>query len=312
MSRITPGTMIVAIFAVLLGLVGAYAVRRHLNPPVAEKATEANLRIPMASSDIGAGRALTLSDVMIVSMTPSQLKKRGINAEYMSNPDQIIGRVLREPLTKGGVFTTSNMYPDGMGPDISARLQPGLRAVTVAVEGTGIVGGLARPGSIADVLFRVAADQVSDIPETTVTLLERVEVLAVGGNTVMGKANAGDPKTVTLAVTPAQANALKVAEGRGVFSLSLRSDTDASVAKGTDLPSTLENVLSLEPKLSYTTEIYRAGAIQKMTFEGERLVSQELFEAPVAANPRSNVPGQLIKQVEPAVSVDPEPAAVQP
>jgi hypothetical protein len=33
-SRITPGTMIVAIFAVLLGLVGAYAVRRHLNPPV--------------------------------------------------------------------------------------------------------------------------------------------------------------------------------------------------------------------------------------------------------------------------------------
>src|SRR5690606_8568509 len=106
----------------------------------------------------------------------------------------------------------------------------------------------------------VTADPKSDIPETTVTLLEKVEVLAVGLNTVMGKANAGDPKTVTLAVNPAQANALKVAEGRGLFSLSLRSDSDSTLASDQKLPSTLENVLALEPKVSHTTEIYRAGA----------------------------------------------------
>jgi Flp pilus assembly protein CpaB len=203
------------------------------------------------------------------------------------------------------------MYPEGMGPDISDRLKPGLRAVTVGVEGTGIVGGLARPGALADVLFRVTADQKSDIPEKTITLLEKVQVLAVGGNTVMGKANASDPKTVTLAVNPAQANALKVAEGRGLFSLSLRSETDDTLAQGTALPSTLENVLSLEPKVSFTTEIYRAGMIQKMTFEGERLVSQETFEAPIAGRERSQIPGQLVKQVEPQVPAQPQ-VAVQP
>jgi Flp pilus assembly protein CpaB len=305
-SRITPGTMIVAIFAILLGLVGAYAVRRHLNPPVVEVVAETARRVPLASGDVEAGRALTLSDVMLVPMTTAQLKQKGITSEYMSNPDQIIGRVLRQPLTKGGVFITSNMYPEGMGPDISDRLKPGLRAVTVGIEGTGIVGGLARPGALADVLFRVTADPKSDIPEKTITLLEKVQVLAVGGNTVMGKANAGEPKTVTLAVNPAQANALKVAEGRGLFSLSLRSETDESVAQGSVLPSTLENVLALEPKVSFTTEIYRAGMIQKMTFEGEELVSQEFFDAPVAGRERSQVPGQLVKQVEPQVTAQPQ------
>jgi len=310
-SRITPGTMIVAIFAVLLGLVGAYAVRRHLNPPIVEKPVEAARRIPQASGDIEAGRALTLSDVMLVPMTTAQMKQKGITAEFMSNPDQIIGRVLREPLTKGSVFTTANMYPEGMGPDISDRLKPGLRAVTIGIEGTGIVGGLARPGSLADVLFRVSADPKIDIPETTVTLLEKVEVLAVGGNTVMGKANAGDPKMVTLAVNPAQANALKVAEGRGLFSLSLRSETDDSLAHGQKLPATLENVLALEPKSQFTTEIYRAGMIQKMTFQGERLVRQELIDAPLNARQRDTVPGQLVKQVEPTVAPQAE-ASAQP
>jgi Flp pilus assembly protein CpaB len=265
----------------------------------------------MASADLEPGRALTLSDVMLVSMTATQMKQQGIASEYMSNPEQIIGRVLREPLGKGGVFTTSSMYPEGMGPDISDRLEPGLRAVTVGIEGTGIVGGLARPGALADVLFRVTADPKSDIPEKTITLLEKVQVLAVGGNTVMGKANSGDPKTVTLAVNPAQANALKVAEGRGLFSLSLRSDSDDTLAQGEKHPSTLENVLSLEPKVSFTTEIYRAGSVQKMTFQGDRLVSQETFDAPVARGDRSRVSGQLVKQVEPEVIVQPQ-VAVQP
>ena len=302
MSRITPGTMIVAIFAILLGLVGAYAVRRHLNPPVVDVPVEQARRVPMASGDLEAGRELSLSDVMLVPMTTAQMKQKGLPAEFMINPSQIIGRVLRDPLTKGAVFTTNDLYPEGMGPDISDRLKPGLRAVTVAVEGTGIVGGLARPGALADVLFRVTADPKSDIPETTVTLLEKVEVLAVGLNTVMGKANAGDPKTVTLAVNPAQANALKVAEGRGLFSLSLRADSDATLASEQKLPGTLENVLALEPKVSHTTEIYRAGAVQKMTFEGEQLVSQEMFEAPIAPRRREAAPGRLVNQIEPAAA----------
>jgi len=295
-SRITPGTMIVAMFAVLLGLVGAYAVRRHLNPPVVSAPVEQARRVPMASGDLEPGRAIALSDVMLVPLTTAQMKQRGLSAEFMINPDQIIGRVLKAPLTKGSVFTTTSLYPEGMGPDISDRLKPGLRAVTVAIEGTGIVGGHVRPGSVTDVLFRVTADPKSEIPETTVTLLDNVEVLAVGQNTVLGKANSGDPKTVTLAVNPAQANALKVAEGRGLFSLSLRSDADHTLASGERLPGTLENVLSLEPKLSFTTEIYRAGAVQKMTFQDERLVSQELFDAPVAPREPSPALGRLVKQ----------------
>jgi pilus assembly protein CpaB len=297
--------MIVAIFAVLFGLVGAYAVKRYMQPPVAKEKDKEGLRfVPMAGVDLEPGRAVTLTDIVIAKMTPSQMKQKGLPAEFMTNPEQIIGRVLRDPLAKGGVFLTTSLYPEGMGPDISQRLKPGLRAVTVSIEGTGIVGGLARPGAIADVVFRANASDSGSIPETTVTLLEKVEVLAVGQNTVLGKANSGNPTMVTLAVNPVQANTLKVTENRGTFSLSLRNDKDDTIATDLNAPSTLEGVLNLEPKLSFTTEIYRAGARQKTTFAGDELVKQEVFDAPIAPAGRSRTPSTLVKQVEPDTTPD--------
>jgi len=285
-SRITPGTLIIGIFAILFGLVGAYAVRQYLQSPVEEPVAQESIRVPLASTDLDPGRELTLGDIMLVSMTEQQVKERELPIEYMSNPQQIIGRILREPIAKGEAFVTSKLYAEGTGPKITDRLKPGLRAVTVVVEGTGLVSGLVEAGQMADVLFRTEADAREEIPEKTVTLLENVEVLAVGQNTEPGRKNQGDPKTVTLAVTPVQASALKVAEGRGSFSLALRTAQDVGELATQPGPATLERLISFDRPAEFTTEIFRAGHRETMTFEGERLVRKETFDLPVAANPQ--------------------------
>jgi hypothetical protein len=58
--------MIVAIFAVLFGLVGAYAVRRYLEPPPPPAAAaEQPITIPLASIDLDPGRPIRLGDIVL-------------------------------------------------------------------------------------------------------------------------------------------------------------------------------------------------------------------------------------------------------
>ena len=291
MSRITPGTVIVGIFAILFGLVGAYAVQRYLNPPQ-EKVAEPEVqrtRVPMASINLEPGRELTLGDIAIVSYTPEQLKKAELPDQFMTNAQQIIGRILREPVTKGAAFTTTLFYPEGTGPTVADRLAPGLRAITIPVQGTGVLNGLASVGAHVDVLFRTFENETKNVVATTVTLLEDVEVLAVGKNLVPGARVDAEITAVTLAVTPNQANAIKIVEGQGDFSLSLRGGNDDSLAASSG-PQTLHSLLGIRQKEQpHKVEIWRGSSLQKVTYEDDKMVEQETIEMPVAKARRERV-----------------------
>ena len=268
MTRLSPGTIIVVIFAILFGLVGAYSVKSYLQPaPVQAAEAPAAIVVPLASIDLEPGRPLTMSDVMLVRLTREQIRERGLPREFMADARHIIGRILREPLPKGESFATTKFYPDGFGPAVAQRLQPGLRAVTVALQGTGAVHGFASAGSMVDVLFRVTlrSTPTSQMPETTVTLLENVEVLAIDNNSVPGSRTNKDPKAVTLAVTSEQARALKIAEGNGIFSLLLRGPNDPTRDEDGGA-TTLTQLLNIPHSEPFASEIYRAGSRQKVTF----------------------------------------------
>ena len=276
MKALSPGTLILAIFAVLFGLVGAYAVKRHLReqPEPPEPARVRPQTIPLAGVDLVPGRTITLGDVALARMTPDEIKNRNLPAGFMTHPSQVIGRTLREPVSRGSAFQISSFYPEGLGPNLADRLAPGYRAVTIPVEDEAAEAGLISPGARVDVLFRTQADARQHLPETTVTLLESVEVLAVGHQTFQGArstvhrtSNRRRDVTVTLAVTPKQANALKVVQGRGAISLALRGQEDTELAEN-PTPQTLAGLLGLpKPEKPFATQIYRRGSLTTMVFE---------------------------------------------
>ena len=290
MNKLSPGTLLLGIFAVLFGLVGAYAVKQHLKreePKPAETATVSKLTVPLASADLAPGRTITTGDVMLVKMTHQEIKKRKIPREFMTNSNQVIGRTLREPVSRGKAFVTTAFYPEGVGPSVASRLKPGYRAVTVPLEDNTAASGLVSPGAIVDVIFRTHADPKRQVPETTVTLLESVEVLAIGQETFLGARATGKQQgkqsaTVSLAVTPEQGAALKVTEGHGTMSLALRSPSDDAVVD-VATPATLTGVLGLaEPEKPFSTQIYRRGHLSTTTFEsGHR--GDTLYELPMPA-----------------------------
>jgi Flp pilus assembly protein CpaB len=300
MSNLSPGTLILGIFAVLFGLVGAYAVKRHLEgekpaPPVVEEA-ETPLIIPLASMDLEAGRELARGDVMSVPTVREQRSAMELPNLYMSEPAQLVGRILREPVEKGKAFVPTMFYPEGFGPDVSERLEPGYRAVTISVDENLKELGLVSPGMFVDVMFRTTADEEEHVPETTVTLLEKVEVLAIDhevfqGARAGGQRSGGNPgvATVTVAVTPKQASAIKVVEGHGTMALAVRGAEDEELLAAAE-PQTLTGLLDLpEPEPPFTTEIYRRGRLTTAVFENGRktsLVADAFDELPVAAEER--------------------------
>lgn len=299
MARISPGTMTAAIFAILIGLGGAYAVRQYLHQPVPEVEVEeaaapVPIIVPVAARDVVVGQTVTLNDIAVHRMQPDEFKQSAyFGLSFMSNTQQINGRTLRTVIKKGEVFTATSFFADGMGPGIAESLKPGFRAVSIPIEDIAAVAGFARSGTMVDVIFR--SIERDGFPETTMTLLEGVEVLALGNAIVPGQRagsqRGGTTGKVTLAVTPAQAKALKVVEGRGALSLTLRNPNDVadefiSLSRiRSSARVTLDQLLGNRIRTQQMV-IYRAGQKEVITFE-DRLNDQfheTMINTPVAAD----------------------------
>ncbi|MBL9093867.1 MAG: Flp pilus assembly protein CpaB [Planctomycetaceae bacterium] len=313
MARISTGTMTVGIFAVLFGLAGAYALRAALTPPAAEPPpAPRSVPVPLAGIDIPAGRQIAIADMVLVPMTQEDMKSRKYNLEtVMLDTNQIVGRIAQSPIKQGEPILTTNLYVAGDGPKLSDKLKPGMRAVTIPIDNLSAVGGSTVEGSFVDVLFRSkkqAPDPVTgrpEIPSTTVTLLENVEVLSVGrmaavdnsgasgeldvrttnqgrtGASVKGfGANYQDANvvSVTIAVSPDQANIVKAVLGQGDMSLALRGE--GGLGAVTPNKYTLEGILGLKgqpiAKMN-RIEIYRGNLTrQNISFSDAKLVDNEV------------------------------------
>lgn len=275
MARISPGTMTAAIFAILVGLAGAYMVRQYLSQPQSMAQAPEMITVPVASVDLMAGRSVSINDVALMRMTRQEFARSPYaNQEFMTESRQIASRILKDPIKKGEAFITNALYPEGMGPGVAELLKAGQRAVTVAIENVGAVEGFARPGTLVDVLYRSTA--TDSVPEVTMTLLDRVEVLAVGKISVPGHdvslgPNASARGTVTLAVNPDQAKALKVVEGRGELTLALRNPDDAATLSSLGYEHhkvTLYQVLGLPEPRPRSMDIYLGGVKNTVMFGG--------------------------------------------
>lgn len=121
---------------------------------------------------------------------------------------------------------------------LSSDVKPHFRAVSIGVNSVSSVSGMVRPGDSVDVIgtfdFPDDSGKIKRGDPVTCTILQKVLVLATGGETAKSKAaSLGAARqgytTVTLSVTPREAEMLAFAEqikGRLVLTLRNRNDTE--------------------------------------------------------------------------------------
>lgn len=135
--------------------------------------------------------------------------------------------------------------PQPRAQSLAIRTPSGKRAITVDVVTLSAVGGLLNPGDFVDVLVHLAlptdpsaSPEAQKTTQTTVTLFQNIQILAIGANVDNPADFEGQQKTATLAITfavdPQQAELMTFAESHGKIQLVLRSPGEKSAYK---LPS---------------------------------------------------------------------------
>ncbi len=138
---------------------------------------------------------------------------------------QAVDRVIYMPVLRGEPILLSKLAPVGEKGGLSSVLTEGQRAVTVKVNEIMGVAGFALPGNYVDVMVNVP-----DGPNQSVSkiLMERIQVLAVAQDVASSENKPRVVNSVTLQVTPQQAEQIDLARSVGTLSLVLRSQSDTT------------------------------------------------------------------------------------
>jgi len=181
--------------------------------------------VVVATRPLGIGVMIKPADVKLVRVSPDGFPKGAFaKVEEVLDRPVVSNILLDEPLLEG------RLAVKGSGMGLAPTIPVGMRAVTVRVNDVAGAAGFVLPGLKVDVL--VTGHPPSGDSNMTTTVLQNVLVLSAGQ--AMQADARGSPvsvTTVTLLVTPGDAETLTLANGEGRIQLVLRNSSDEGVEK---------------------------------------------------------------------------------
>lgn len=240
--------VILVIIGVLIAGLAAMIVRNAAPPPAAEQQPVAvnTVKVLIAQDTIAAGSFVKADSQLAWGEWPAeQAKSLSYLLESVGvSPQSYNGAVARRTIFAGEPITQASLVKPGEGGFMSAVLTPGKRAVSIAVTATTGNAGFIFPGDAVDMILTHTIQQAEASHFASETFVEDVRVLAVDQMLDNPENKAILAKTVTLEVTPQQAEAITVAQEMGKISLSLRSlaTQPAEQAKNTEDSSEVTTV----------------------------------------------------------------------
>jgi pilus assembly protein CpaB len=280
-KRISPATVTFGVMAIVLGLVSAYVVRQALSKPpvVAKPAPEPPkpemVSVVFARNVIPKNTQLTAEDVF-VSQVPKSMK---LPAGTFRGVNLVEGRITKETIAAGRVLRETNLLGlDESLPDLSQRLPAGHRAVTISVEGADTGGKRLAEGDRIDLALTVEGTH-PDLGEVlTRTLLRNVLIVDAEANRPRSRTprRPGErpTSTITVAVPPAEANKLIVAQRTGVLQATLVSAQDADRPIDSDDAVNRRQLLGLKevpPPKKFTIEKWSGNRVQILEMSDDRI-----------------------------------------
>ena len=218
------------VLALGCGLVASIGVtqviaNRHTEVPTTSIETQS---IFVALEDVSLGQPLT-AQVLKLEPWPKGKIPEGVFTKI----EDVEGRRARTRLYAGEPITERKLLKRGeTSGGISPLIPKGLRVVSVKVDRVSGGGGLILPGDRVDVVVYLTRSRTGSIPETSArTVLQDIRVFAVNDEFELSsegsdKRSITNAQTVSLLVTPSQAQKVMLAGEMGKIRLVLRSPED--------------------------------------------------------------------------------------
>lgn len=164
-----------------------------------------------------------------VPITPQMLAHAtrpaaAVEPDAITDPAKVAGALSLITIPAGSSITLSKI---GRPTDVAlpVRLKPGMRAVSIPIDKVKGVSGLIEPGDRVDVI--AIPPKTENAPPPAVAILRGIRVLAVGPMLENSSATPSPQEqtstTITLEVTPKQADLLSMADVNTQLRLALRS-----------------------------------------------------------------------------------------
>ncbi|HEY3778229.1 MAG TPA: Flp pilus assembly protein CpaB [Rhizomicrobium sp.] len=212
----------------------------------------------VAASQLAPGTALTPASVRWQNWPRSSVDSSFITQTTAPDIGKIVqGAVARSPMVPGEPLTPTKIVHADPSGFMAARLEPGMRALSISISVDTGAGGFILPDDRVDVL---CTQQAGERKYQTRTILKDVRVLAVDQTydstntttkTVVGR-------TATLELSPSQSELIERAKAGGTLSLALRAlgDNGSTPANAT---TTASNQQSDDGSANNQIDILRYG-----------------------------------------------------
>jgi pilus assembly protein CpaB len=231
--------ILLIVFALLITGSTIFFVRSWVGQqkqPVAETVetvpVKADYQILVVSTDLPAGTLVQEKHLKWQPWPESDDMEDVYVVEDVRTLEEFIGTVVRQGVGNGEPVTDSRFIKPGEQGFLAAVLNPGKRAISIAVNPTAGIAGFVFPGDRVDVVLTHSLLKESEAEEdgtasaarrASETILTNARVIAMDQSTNDQEQEASVRGIATLEVSPKQVEILTVAKELGQLTLSLRS-----------------------------------------------------------------------------------------
>lgn len=213
--------------ALALASAGYGAWAASASDAAVKEATSGATATVVVSRDIKAGDAVDVQDLAVRSIPAAYRAPTALSPDVLSGANgAVVGHRALVDIPAGAQLQPSFVSGSVDAGGLSATLRSGMEAVSLSVDSETGLAGRVRP---FDTVRVVVAEAASGGEASLTTLSERALVEAVGDE---GAATGAAYTSVTVEMTPAEADAIRAAQYAGRVSLALVAQDDAIVEGG--------------------------------------------------------------------------------
>ena len=223
-------SLTILLIALLLGGLAAFLARNWLESHSSPVAREDDTTIVVANGALAFGATIGANEVREIHWPATAARPDGA----FSTTEELLKdgrRVVLSPFVRDEPIVASKVSAPNGRASLSTVIEPGKRAVTVAVDDVRGVAGFIFPGDFVDVaLTRTSSNQAPQ--DYSEVILQHVKVLAIDQLAGERQERPTVAKAVTLEVTPEQALKTLLATNVGKLSLILRQPAEVATTLG--------------------------------------------------------------------------------
>ncbi|KJR98325.1 MAG: pilus assembly protein CpaB [Peptococcaceae bacterium BRH_c4a] len=225
---------IILIAAVIFGMAASWGTYQYLKNMENTYKSSGNF-VPVAVAKLRIPARSIINEQMVDF---TEMPSNYINPAVLGKPEDVIGKISKTDIYPGEQILRNKVASSNdPGEGLAALVEPGRRAMTVAVNDVTGVAGMLKPGDKVDILGTVVVGK-----ETLTSLVvQDIKILAVNRTTAnLSAEKQPQTGTITLSLNPWEAQHVTIASEKGSIRILLRTPADEAKVQ---VPSTNINHL---------------------------------------------------------------------